>query len=197
MQMLYRACMIVVALAAARGDGHKKPPDSGPPGPGGGSDAGSDGGGSVCSVALDAASLSGSWDTRFTIAGLTGPDGLAPIVYDFARDTDGSIVAAGKFGYFGAAAVEPLMRLRNGAWAPARTTWELPPPPAGFSAIAIAPDGKLALATNDHFGDSAGQIWLDDGHGLRVIGTFDGLIRRLHWFGGQLWAAGWAQVHEG
>src|SRR4051812_43518591 len=100
MQMLYRSCMIVVALTAACGDGHKAPPDSGAPG-------GSDGGGDVCSVALDAASLSGSWDPRFTIAGFTGPDGLAPIVYDFAADIDGSIVAAGKFGYVGSAAVAP------------------------------------------------------------------------------------------
>ncbi|HSR98722.1 MAG TPA: hypothetical protein VLM79_16815 [Kofleriaceae bacterium] len=197
MQMLYRSCIMIGVLVAACGDGHKAPPDSGTPGDPGGSDGGSDGGGNVCSVELDAASLSGSWDPRFTIAGFTGPDGLAPTVYDFARDVDGSIVAAGKFGYFGSAAVEPLMRLRNGVWAPARTTWELPLPPAGFSAIAIAPDGKLALATYDDFGDRAGQIWLDDGHGLRVIGNFDGLIRRLHWFGGQLWAAGWAQLHEG
>lgn len=221
MQMLYRSCIMVAAIAVGCGDGNNASPgldggpggglDAGPDGgpggldagPGGldagldgGPDAGPDGGGSVCSVALDAASLAGSWDPRFTIAGFTGPDGLAPIVYDFARDVDGTIVAAGKFGYYGATAVTPLMRLRDGAWEPARETWELPPPPAGFSAIAIAPDGTLALATYDDFGARAGEIWLDDGHGLRVIGTFDGLIRRLHWFRGALWAAGWAQVHQ-
>lgn len=188
MQMLYRSCIVLAAAAVACGDNHTPAP--------GGPDGGSDGGGGTCSLALDAASLAGSWDPRFTVAGFTGPDGLAPMVYDFARDIDGTTVAAGKFGYFGAAAVVPLMRLRDGAWEPARTHWELPPPPAGFSAIAIAPDGKLALATFDDFGVRAGQIWLDDGTGLRVIGEFDGLMRRLHWHGGQLWAAGWMQVHQ-
>lgn len=141
--------------------------------------------------------LSGSWDPRFTIPGFLGPDGHAPTVYDFARDVDGSIVAVGEFRYLGGARVEPMLRLRNGRWEPARTTWQLPPPGSGFSAIAISPDGVLALATYDDFGPRSGQIWLDDGSGLRVIGAFDGLIRRLHWYRGQLWAAGWDQIHQG
>lgn len=141
--------------------------------------------------------IAGAWDPRFTIAGFTGPDGHAPTVYDFARDIDGSIVAAGEFRTFGHTRVEPLLRLRNGVWQPARARWEIPPPSSGFSAVAIAPDGKLALATYDDAGPRAGQIWLDDGTGLRVIGTFDGLVRRLRWYRGQLWAAGWDQMHQG
>ena len=58
-------------------------------------------------------------------------------MYDFARDIDGSIVAAGQFHYLGGEHVEPLLRYKNGAWGPARTTWELQPPGSGFSAIAI------------------------------------------------------------
>jgi hypothetical protein len=50
-------------------------------------------GGGACRLDLDAASLTGTWDPRFTIPGFTGPDGRAPTVYDFARDIDGSIVA--------------------------------------------------------------------------------------------------------
>jgi hypothetical protein len=148
----------------------------------------------VCRLELDASALTGSWDPRFTIAGFTGHDGIAPTVYDFARDVDGSIVATGAFGYLGATHVEPLLRLRDGVWQPARTTWQLTPRGSGFSAIAIDAGGRLALATYDDFGPRSGQIWLDDGTGLRVIGSFLGLVRRLHWFGGKLWVAGWMQI---
>jgi len=185
------------------------PPDSAladgalPDGSGGPSDAGTpdssvpaDGGTSVCRLDLDGSALTGSWDPRFTIAGFTGHDGRAPTVYDFARDIDGSIVATGAFQYLGSTRVEPLLRLRDGVWRPARTTWELTPPGSGFSAIAIDTGGRLALATGDDFGPRSGQIWLDDGSGLRVIGAFGGMIRRLHWFRGKLWAAGWMQLKD-
>jgi hypothetical protein len=206
MQMQSWSVLLALTLSAC-GFGGKQGPDAGPgldagPPPDGdpGLDAGDagpapDGGAQACRLDLDA-SLAGTWDPRFTIAGFTGPDGHAPTVYDFARDVDGSIVAAGEFGYVGRARVEPLMRLRDGAWQPARTTWELTPPGSGFSAVAIASDGKLALATYDDFGPRAGEIWLDDGSGLRVIGTFEGLVRRLHWYRGKLWVAGWHQVRQ-
>src|SRR3954471_23391185 len=74
------------------------------------------------------AAIAGIWDPRFTIAGFTGPDGHAPTVYDFARDIDGSIVAAGEFRYFGHTRVEPLLRLRNGVWQAARPRGGAPPP---------------------------------------------------------------------
>ena len=129
---------------------------------GGGGDDGPD---PMCTSELAAADLAnGSYDDRFTIAGFTGFDGHAPTVYDFARDTDGSIVVAGEFQYLGSKRVEPLLRWKNGAWEPARATWELTPPGAGFSAVAIDAQGRLALATID-FGPRSGQIWLDDGRG--------------------------------
>lgn len=151
----------------------------------------------TCSLALAAAALDGgTWDSRFTIPGVSGFDGHAPTVYDFARDIDGSIVVAGEFQYLAGKRVRPLIRWKNGAWEPARATWELEPPGAGFAAVAIDAAGKLALATYDDFGERSGEIWLDDGSGLRVIGAFDGLIRNLTWYDGKLWAAGWANIGE-
>ncbi|MDI3285772.1 hypothetical protein [Polyangium sp. 15x6] len=147
-------------------------------------------GGAVSAVDLDA----GDWDRRFTIAGLTGHDGFAPAVHDFAREPDGSVIAAGRFQWHEGKAVPPLMRFRDGAWEPARTTWELPAPLDGFSAIAIAESGALALATNDSFGERDGEIWLDDGSGLQSIGAFKGQVRSLAWFGGHLWVAGLFQL---
>lgn len=185
------AFSLLVVAGAACGDNKsgQAPPDGQPP---------PDGNSNVCGPALAASALAGgTWDTRFTVPGFTGQDGHAPTVYDFTRDTDGSILAAGEFRYVGSDHVEPLMRFKNGAWQPARSTWELTPPGTGFSAVAVAPDGKLALATYDDFGVRAGEIWLDDGTGLHQIGAFDGLVRRLIWFDGKLWVAGWNQVHSG
>jgi hypothetical protein len=164
-------------------------------GSGGAGSSGSGGSGgagaALCGAGITTAALEkGSWDPRFTIAGLTSHDGIAPSVFDFARDTDGSIVAAGRFAWFEDKPVPPLMRWRADEWEPARTTWELPAPLDGFSAIAIAPGGDLALATNDSFGDRDGEIWLDDGTGLRSIGAFKGQVRSLAWFNGSLWVAG-------
>jgi hypothetical protein len=189
--MMYPRVLVITALAAlvGCGDNHKVLPDGGMPG--------GDGSGSaaVCSLDVDSTALaSGTWDTRFTIPGFTGPDGHAPTVYDFARDVDGSIIAAGQFHYLGGEHVEPLLRYKNDQWGPARTTWELQPPDSGFSAIAIDATGRLALATYDDFGERSGEIWLDDGSGLRVIGEFDGLVRTLAWYDDQLWVAGWDQI---
>lgn len=185
-----RALAFVLVMAAACGDNRAVTAPDGPPPDGGG--------GEVCRLDSSVAGLAGgAWDPRFTIPGFTGHDGAAPVVYDFARDTDGSIVAAGKFTYVGREPVAPLMRWRAGAWTPARTTWELTPPGAGFSAIAISPTGALALATNDDFGARDGEIWLDDGSGLRVIGSYLGQIRSLAWYRGALWAVGWVEFGSG
>lgn len=163
---------------------------------GGGPETGHGGGGSGgaparCGGTIGVADLDhGSWDDRFTIPGFTGHDGIAPTVHDFARAPDGSVIAAGRFQWFEGKAVPPLMRFREGAWEPARTTWEIPAPLDGFSAIAIDQNGDLALATNDSFGERDGEIWLDDGSGLKSIGAFEGQVRSLAWFGGRLWVAG-------
>lgn len=191
MQMQYRSVCVALLIAAC-GDNHgAKAPDAGADAPP------PDGSAQVCSTELAASDLAGTWDKRFTVPGFTGHDGNAPAVYDFAKDTDGSILAVGNFGYLGGDHVQPMLRLRDGTWAPARTTWEKTPPPSGFSSVAVAPDGTLALATYDDFGPRSGEIWIDDGTGLRVIGKFDGLVRRLRWFNGKLWAAGWNQIHQG
>jgi len=171
--MLYRSVWLALAIMACGDnlglspDGGDPPPDGGSPPPDGAPPP--DGGSQVCRLDLAAAALTGSWDPRFTIPGLLGPDGHAPTLYDFARDVDGSIVATGQFHYLGDRRVEPLIRLRDGVWQPARTSWELTPPGSGFSAIAIDGAGTLALATYDDFGPRAGQLWLDDGSGLRVM----------------------------
>lgn len=116
--------------------------------------------------------------------------GVAPVVHDFASDSDGSVLAAGRFDTLAGESIPPLLRFANGAWEPARATWELPPPGDGFSAVAVSPSGALALATNDSFGDLSGEIWVDEGNGLVSIGSFEGRVRRLAFFEGRLWVAG-------
>jgi hypothetical protein len=195
--MQYRGFLLAGLAAtatAACGDNRAGAPDG--PGPGPTPDAG---GPAACTAGVNVAGLGDEarWDSRFTIPGLTGLDGHAPTLYDFAADTDGSIVAAGEFYWLGSERVEPLVRWRDGAWEAARTTWELDPPGSGFSAVAIAPDGDLALATYDDFGPRSGEIWIDDGTGLRVIGSFEGLVRTIAWYRGDLWVAGWYQIDPG
>jgi hypothetical protein len=171
---------------------------------GSGGSAGSGGsGGSAgaplgCGEAVGVTDLEGgSWDDRFTIAGFSSRYGIAPAVYDFARDTDGSLIAAGRFDFVGGDTVPPLMRWKNGAWEPERTAWALPPPADGFSAIAVSPDGELALATNDSFGERNGEVWLDDAAGLHSIGAFDGQVRSLAFYDDKLWVAGLFLLDDG
>lgn len=189
--MLYPRVLLITALVAPFGCGDNLKPAN----PDGGTQPDGDSGSAVCSLDADAAALDGGmWDPRFTVPGFTGHDGIAPTVFDFAHDVDGSVVAVGNFGFLGAEHVAPMLRWQNGEWVPARTTWELEPPSAGFAAIAIDDSGRLALATYDDFDPRAGEIWLDDGTGLRVIGTFNGLVRTLAWYDGDLWAAGWNEI---
>ncbi|AKF05869.1 hypothetical protein [Sandaracinus amylolyticus] len=144
--------------------------------------------------ALDAA----RWDERFSIAGFTGHDGFAPAVHDFAIDADGDLLATGRFQYANGEHVTPLMRFADGAWTPARTTWEVPPTLSGFAAIAVdAESGALALATHDVFQERRTEIWVDTGTGLRVIAHVIGVVRTLAWANGTLWAAGPMTIDEG
>jgi hypothetical protein len=161
----------------------------------GGEDDGADGGdGGVVACPpeeMPGALADADWDPRFTIAGVTGQDGLTPKVFDLALDGEGGVLATGYFQYLGAARVEPLLRADvDGAWQPARERWELPVPPAGFGAVAVGPRGELALASYDPLGERSSQIWLDTGGGLEVIGRASGLIRALKFHGGALWAGG-------
>jgi hypothetical protein len=178
---MYRATSIALLLLTACGDdGTAPPPDAGVEPV------------TRCGDDVAVADLAtGIWDPRFTIAGFSGHDGIAPTVHDFAIDADGALVATGRFQWIGSDRVEPLVRWTGAAWEPARETWELPAPLDGFSAIAIDPlSGGLALATNDSFGERDGEIWIDDGTGLRTVGAFAGQVRTLAWFDGDLWAAG-------
>lgn len=176
MQMQYRSVLIAFSLfasLAACGD------DQSPPSPG----------------ADDDSPLRGRWDPQFTVTGFTGHDGRAPTVYDFARDIDGSLLAAGNFEYLGGSRVPPLLRLSaGGAWQPARVDWgTMTVPPSGFSSVAVDATGKLALAGFHDFGvleARNGEIWVDDGTGLRSIGQFDGLVRKVRWIDGKLWVVG-------
>ena len=133
---------------------------------------------------------SGRWDGRFTLAGVTGPDGLTPKVFDFAMTPDGSILASGYFSWLGQSRVEPLIRHRSGIWDAARGAWELEPPAAGFSAVAVGEDGTIALATNDPLEPHTSEVWVDRGSGLEVVGTMEGAVRSLAWYGDRLWVAG-------
>src|SRR5690606_24041546 len=112
-------------------------------------------------------------------------------------DVDGTLVAAGRFDSHEGMAVPPLLRWKNGAWEPARTSWEIAPPDDGFSAIAIAPDGSLALATNDSFGVREGEVWIDEGGGLVSIAEYEGQVRSLAHYDGKLWVAGLFSIDVG
>lgn len=140
---------------------------------------------------VDIATLAGGrWDDRFTIAGVTGPDGITPLVTDFAVEPDGSVLAVGRFAYHEGRAVTPLLRRRDGEWQAVHESWSIEPPGDGFAAIARDPEGVLALATGDSFGERDGEIWIDEGDEQTVIGAFTGQVRSLAWFGGELYAAG-------
>lgn len=136
----------------------------------------------------------GAWDPGFTVAGVTGPDGDAPHVTDFARDTDGTVLAAGRFRWLGSTRVEPLLRAdQGGQWTAGRRSWELEVPEfGGLSAVAVGPAGELALATTG----LAPEIWVDTGAGLIAVAAlsqpsgFFQYVRSLAWFDGALWAAG-------
>ena len=70
----------------------------------------------------------GTWDPRFTIAGVTGHDGITPTVYDFAVEPGGSVIATGRFTYHEGQPVTPLLRLKEGQWQPVHESWTLEPP---------------------------------------------------------------------
>ncbi len=130
------------------------------------------------------------WDPRFTIAGVTGQDGLTPKVFDLALDGEGGVLATGYFQYLGAARVEPLLRAgKDGVWQAARERWELPVPPAGFGAVAVGPDGELALASYDPLGERSSQIGATPAAASRRSAGH-GLVRALQFHDGALWAGG-------
>lgn len=162
-----------------------------------GHDGGSAGAPSGCGAVSAGALSSGAWDRRFTIAGLSGHDGITPSVYDFAVASDGSVLAAGRFAYHEGRSVTPLVRFYDGEWTEARETWSIEPPGDGFSALGLRDDGVLALATGDAFGERDGELWLDESGVQTVIGSFVGQVRTLSWFENELYVAGAFELSEG
>lgn len=179
--------VLSLSLAACGDDLPGEPPDAGP-------DAGVAG---CVPSALPGPLAEGDWDPRFTIAGFTGQDGLTPKVFDFARDADGNVLATGYFQWLGREPVAPLLRHRDGQWEPARTAWEQEVPAAGFTAVAVDTGGRLALSTYDPLPPIGGEIWVDSGSGLEIVGRFEGLVRSLTWYQGELWVAGDYSLDEG
>ena len=159
---------------------------------------GDDANGCAADLDVNALEAGGSWEPGFTVAGFTGPIGRAPTVNDFALDSDGALVAAGHFRWIGEERVPPVVRLEKDGWKPARAEWTLEPPADGFDAVAIDNRGRMALATfipelvpEELYEYWFGEIWLDEGKGQRVIASFTGRVRRMAWYRGQLWVAGW------
>jgi hypothetical protein len=175
-----RAVLLFLAALVACGDDAAPiaTPDAGPAGP------------ACVPAALPGALSDGHWDDRFTLAGVTGHDGLTPKVFDFAVEPGGSVLAVGDFEWLGDRRVAPLLRYQGGTWTPARDHLERPVPTSGFAAVAVDGDGKLALATYDPLDPRTSEIWVDRGQGLEVVGTLAGLARSLAWYDGQLWVAG-------
>ena len=166
----------------------------------GGDDGEDDGGDSALACPpeeIPGALADAEWDPRFTIAGVSGQDGLTPKIFDLALDVDGNVLATGYFQWLGSRRVDPLLRGDDGVWQAARERWELAVPPAGFGAVAAGPGGELALATYDPLGERSSQIWLDTGSGIEAIGRARGLVRALSFHGGALWAGGNYQLEGG
>ncbi|WP_338870105.1 hypothetical protein [Myxococcus stipitatus] len=138
----------------------------------------------------------GEWDPRFSIAGISGADGLTPHIYDLAKTASGDVLAAGYFHWFGTHATPPLIQGRRGTWETVQTNWGRPLPAMGFSSVAAKDDGTWALATNDTFGERSGEVWLVTPEGVRTIGRFNGLVRTMTYFQGELWVAGYFQLQE-
>lgn len=176
-----------VGGAAGNGSG-------GEPNEGGG--AGGESGETACGALTVDTLAAGTWDPRFTIAGVTGHDGITPTVYDFAVEPGGSVIATGRFTYHEGQPVTPLLRLKEGQWQPVHESWTLEPPGDGFAALARHAEGTLALATADSFGERDGEVWLDEGDEQRVIASFTGLVRTLLWIGDELWVAGAFQLSD-
>jgi hypothetical protein len=134
----------------------------------------------------------GSWDPSFTLPGFTGQDGLGPGVYDFAQQPDGTLLAAGFFQYIGQQRVLPLAVLQGEGWTQDPRLSALSSPT--LSAVAAAPDGRIALATYSalpfDLESREGEILVDDRGTLAPVSTFRGAVRTMTWFRDELWVAG-------
>ncbi|HEY0839183.1 MAG TPA: hypothetical protein VGD74_03255, partial [Vulgatibacter sp.] len=154
---------------------------------------------------LPGAIAAGRWSTQFGVSGITGQDGVTPIVYDLAKDPAGGVIATGYFSWSGTKALPPAAKLGAAGWEPLRTEWGRELPASGFAAAAVGETGAVALATF-HAGSPdpwappqprRTEIWVDDGEGFRTIGTALGVIHDLVWFDGALWVGGPFELESG
>ncbi|MPZ17950.1 MAG: hypothetical protein GEV06_08570 [Luteitalea sp.] len=137
------------------------------------------------------------WSEDFTIAGFSGHDGGAPVVYDFARGPDGKVLATGRFQWMGDRRVDPVVQLDHDTWQPVRRDWGREVPLIGFSAIAVSDTGAIALSTySGPFGAAPGEIWMETQDGAQVIGRLRGSVRSMVWFERQLWVAGFFVMED-
>ena len=129
----------------------------------------------------------GQWSERFTVPGLSGRDGYGPRVHDLTVDPEGQLVAVGYFSFAGSERVPPAVRWTGSDWAPLLPGWDEIPPV--LAAVAIRPDGAVALATFDQLAYVGELIVVREGE-PEAIGSYQGVVRKLHWQGDRLWVAG-------
>lgn len=142
-----------------------------------------------------------AWDKRFHIAGVSSSFFGPPQIYDFAVADNGEIMATGQFTWFGPDMVAPLLQrdAESGEWTPT----SLPFDTLRVSALANDPDHGLVWAEQAGvfqslaFVPPTGRVVLLEDDGPRIIGEFDGAIRRLQWHDRKLWAAGWFEMEDG
>ncbi|TVQ29543.1 MAG: hypothetical protein EA370_14955 [Wenzhouxiangella sp.] len=139
------------------------------------------------------------WDKRFTIAGihsslpvqLNNDNINLPSVHDLLALPNGDVLAAGTFNWLGQTQVPPLIQGSGaGDWQAFAPAIDL----ATLAATALAQDGShpLVMAVSD-----PGRIMLVHDEALETIGQFEGIVRRLAWHDGQLWAAGPFEMTDG
>jgi hypothetical protein len=150
----------------------------------------------IDSNTIESSSKSG-WSEELTIAGFSGQDGDAPVVYDFARTPDGKLLATGRFQWIGDRPVDPIVQLYGVTWQPARRDWGREVPLIGFSSIAVNDTGAIVLSTySGPFGSAPSEIWLETQAGAQVIGHLRGTVRSMVWLDGKLWVAGFFLMEE-
>lgn len=166
-----------------------------------GAEPGRDGGveALVCPPPPLPASLDGArWDARFTLAGLTGRDGVTPIVRDVAAAPDGSAVVVGYFRWAGRTRLDQgVVRVRARRFEPLAERAALPAHPEGYAAVAVDAAGRIALAEFRVDAGREGRLLLVSGGEVREIARFTGNVRTLAFVGDALWVAGQFAVADG
>lgn len=139
----------------------------------------------------------GTWDTSFTLAGLTGLDGFTPLVRDVAPAPDGSAIVVGYFTWAGSTRVEGIARLRDGLLTPIAEAASLPLATEGYAAAVVAADGSIVVAPYRRDDSRAGTFQRIAGGTVTAMGTFTGNVRSLVYVGDALWALGTLALADG